>query len=281
LAPGRFPGTIATMPPSLRTRLALALSIGASLALVGLAVAKPAPPKPPKGKPDAAVETGPYDDASATAPPTGAAASDAGTVTAMPVVVDGGPIAAPLGVATGDGGVKSSPLTPAPNEFPTANPLADAGVTVDYDKIMGDIAALRARAAAVGDTLFHSRIAISLETDGSHAKIGRLVVSLDDGPVYTAKPDFRADDMSPIYAHALAPGRHALSIDIDRKDDRNDGFKSSQRSRFIVDVPRDQELSVELQVDDDSSMGKDFPSDQSGRYDLRVRMKAKARAIKK
>jgi len=84
-----------------------------------------------------------------------------------------------------------------------------------------------------------------------------------------------------IYAHALSPGRHALTVDIDRKDDRNDGFKSSQRSRFIVDVPRDEELAVELQVDDDSNMGKDFPSDKNGRYDLRVRMKAKSRAIKK
>jgi hypothetical protein len=146
---------------------------------------------------------------------------------------------------------------------------------------MGDISALRARAAAVGDTLFHSRIAINLEVDGDHGKVARLVVSLDDGAVYTKPPEARLGDSTAIYAHALSPGRHALTVDVERRDDRNDAFRTSQRSRFVVEVPRDQELGVELIVEDDSNMGKNFPSDQSGRYDLHVRMKANAHAIKK
>jgi hypothetical protein len=44
-------------------------------------------------------------------------------------------------------------------------------------------------------------------------------------------------------------------------------------------VPKDQELEVSVEIDDDSSMGKDFPSDHSGRYDLRVRAKATAKPV--
>ena len=82
-------------------------------------------------------------------------------------------------------------------------------------------------------------------------------------------------------SHALAPGRHAITVDVERKDDRNDAFRNSQRTRFTVEVPRDQELAVQIKIGDDSDMGKDFPGDKSGSYDLRVRAKAEARNVGK
>lgn len=199
----------------------------------------------------------------------------------MMAVDSGGPVPPPLMLhgEIGDGGVRPSPLNPAPNEFAQG---IDAGApTVDYDKLVADIASLRARVAAVGDNLFHSRIAIQIRTDGDHGRIGRLVISLDDGAVYTAPTNFKADDWQDVYKHALAPGHHAITVDVERKDDRNDGFRNSQRSRFTVEVPRDQELGVQIKVGDDSDMGKNFPGDHSGGYDMRVRVKAEAKAVGK
>jgi hypothetical protein len=258
---------------SRRTSFAL---VTASLLIAAAAIAqgrKPTKPKPPTPVVDAGGDNAPSD--------TAAASSDAGTVQPQAVADSGGPVPPPsmLHGEMGDGGVRASPLNPAPNEF--AQPVDAGAPTVDYDKLIGDISSLRARVAAVGDNLFHSRIAIQLRTDGDHGKIGRLVVSLDDGAVYTAPSNFKADDWTDVYAHALAPGRHAITVDIDRKDDRNDGFRNSQKSRFTVEVPRDLELGVQIKIGDDSDMGKDFPSDKSGSYDLRVRVKAEARAVKK
>src|SRR2546429_678072 len=82
-----------------------------------------------------------------------------------------------------DGGVRSSPMNRRPEEFPEGGTVS---TPADFDKIMGDIATLRARVAAVGDALFKSRIVVRIETRGSHAKIGKLAVSLDEGVVYTA-----------------------------------------------------------------------------------------------
>lgn len=233
---------------------------------------KPKPPKPPVATADAGATDNPYGDT---------AASDAGAQPQTVADSGSGPVPPPpmMHGEMGDGGVRASPLNPAPNEF--AQPVDAGAPTIDYDKLIGDIASLRARVAAVGDNLFHSRIAIQIRTDGDHGKIGRLVISLDDGAVYTAPQGFKADDWQDVYAHALAPGRHAITVDIDRKDDRNDGFRNSQKSRFTVEVPRDQELGVQIKIGDDSDMGKDFPSDKSGSYDLRVRVKAEARAVKK
>lgn len=199
-------------------------------------------------------------------PPAAAEAADAG----------GGPVAQPETLP--DGG-KWSPLNPAPEEW--RNGAIDAGVPVDYDKLLADVAALRARVAAVADSLYRSRVGVALQTDGDKAKIASLTVSLDDGVVYNAPASFAASDMTTVYDHAVAPGRHAITVDVERKDTRDESFRTSQRSRFIIDVPRDNKVEVEVKIIDDSSMGADFPSDREGKYDLRFRVKAVAKPVGK
>ena len=121
-------------------------------------------PKGKPGKPAAPV-------AATAAPP---AASSAVAPVAS-VAGSTGPVPAPLSLA-GDGGVKASPLNPTAEEMPgyvaPGSSAAAPVPTVDYDKLLGDIAALRARVADVSDALFVSRIVLSLEADGDHAKIG-------------------------------------------------------------------------------------------------------------
>ncbi len=174
----------------------------------------------------------------------------------------------------GDGGVRSSPLNPRADEFPDGGAIP---TPVDLDKIMGDIAALRARVAAIGDVLFKSRIVLRVETRGDHAKIGKLAISLDDGIIYTAPAGFFAEDEVTVYDHAVAPGRHVLGVDVERRDDRGETFRTGQQSRVTLDVPENQKLEANIRIDDDSDMGSDFPSSQKGSYDLRVRVRAKAR----
>jgi hypothetical protein len=242
-----------------------------------VADAQPRGKRPKPGKPvavvDAGAPAGENPSGEESVPPMVAAAN------APAVAPDAGatPVAAPIAhIDLADGGIKASPLNPTAAELPPQTPPA----APDFDKLLGDVSALRARVAAVTDTLFRSRIAISLEADGSHAKIARLSVSLDDGVVYNAPAATPFDGKTRLYEHGVAPGRHAVIVDVDRKDDRDDTFRSSQRSRFLVDVPKDQQLEVQLEIDDDSNMGKDFPSEHSGRYDLRVRAKATAKPVK-
>jgi hypothetical protein len=226
-------------------------------AVVGtVALAQPRGTRPARGAPASAPA------ASASAAPTGVAAASSAAAAAPP----------PPPSDVGDGGAKLSPLNPAPNEFSDAS----ATTSLDYDRLLADVASLRARAAAVSDTMFHSRLAISLETSGDHGRIASLSVSVDDGAVWSSPAAFRAEDPTAVYDHAVAPGHHAVTIDVERQDDRNDTFRSAQRSRFIVDVPADGRLAVDVKLWDDSSMGGDFPSDKKGKYELRVRAEARA-----
>jgi hypothetical protein len=247
--------------------LASALVVGAVALAQPRAGRSPHPAPKPRGaasadNPDEDKARGPSPAGSASAA-TAIAANDAGPIPPSPVDV-------------ADGGGRLSPLNPAPNEF------SDAGMaptSIDYDRLLADLASLRARAAAVSDVLFHSRLAISLETSGDHGRIASLSVALDDGAVWTSPAAFRAEDATTVYDHAVAPGHHAVTIDIDRHDDRDETFRSSQRSRFIVDVPADARLALDVKLWDDSSMGGDFRGDRKGNYDLRVRAQAKAQPL--
>lgn len=257
----------------------------ASLVLATLALAQPRgrPGARPAPKPTTTATSGgdnPYDTSGGGGPAAtvrgGAAAPAAPATTgAGPAATAAATGAIPAPPEAGDGG-KLSPLNPAASEFSDAGPPPNA---VDYDRLLADIGALRARVAAVSDTLFHSRIAVGLETSGDHGRIASMSVSLDDGVVWTSPPGFRAEDLTTVYDHAVAPGHHAVTVDVERRDDRNDAFRTAQRSRFVVDVPADQRLGVEVKLWDDSSMGADFPSDKKGSYELRVRMRAKAQAL--
>jgi hypothetical protein len=238
-------------------------TLASAFAVMGIALADPrvrSPHAPAKaGRDDRATTS-----ASSVTPSVAAAPS-----------TDAGPIPAPPADESPDGG-KLSPLNPAPNEFSDGGA---PGPSLDYYRLLSDIASLRARVAAVSDTLFHSRIAIAIETESDHGRIASLLVSLDDGVVWSSPPGFRADEEAIIYDHAAAPGRHAVTVDVERRDDRDDAFRSAQRSRFIVDVPAEERLSVELHLWDDSSMGGDFPGDKKGHYELKIRASAKAQPI--
>jgi hypothetical protein len=249
-----------------RIRLFAGVLIAGATALATIAVAQPRP-KPAAPAPRKPPAPPPKGDAQAPGSEENAEKGAAG------------PVAEPPGGAEiGDASVRPSPLNPTPQEFPGA---ADAGTPIDYDRLLADIAALRARVAALSDNLYQSRVAVSLELSGDHARLGRLTLSLDDGVVYTAPGTFAASDMTTVYDHAVAPGRHAITVDLDRKDDRDESFRTSQRSRFTVDVPKDNRLDVLVRIGDDSTMGADFPGDKSGKYDLRVRVKAVAKPVGK
>jgi hypothetical protein len=254
---------------------AVAGGIVAVLVVVTLAYGQ-GRPKSRGGKPKPAAPAAgdnPYaDDKVSAAPPP---ASSPAVAAAAASVDAGAALSPPRPAESTDGGILS-PLNPAANEF------SDAGMqpmSVDYDRLLSDIASLRARVAAVSDTLFHSRIALSVEVDGDHGKVASLGVSLDDGVVWTAPPSFRPDAPTLVYEHALAPGHHAVTVDVERQDDRDDAFRSAQRSRFTVEVPAEQRLAVDIRVGDDSDIGGDFPSDRKGQYDLRVRVHAEAHPV--
>lgn len=167
---------------------------------------------------------------------------------------------------------KPSPLNPEANEF------ADAGSQpppADYDKLLADIATLRSRVSALTTTLYASKVRVVVETRGAEARVSSFTVTLDDGVVFTAPERFSAEDERTVYEHSVAPGHHVLGVDIERFDARNKEYRTWQSSRFSVVIPESKLVDAHLVIQDSSDMGHDFPDDQDGEYDLRVRLRAR------
>ena len=169
-------------------------------------------------------------------------------------------------------GTNLSPLNPEPAESPRASPAPGPEV---LDKLISDIATLRARVAALTTSLFSSKLKVFVHTDGDDARVQTFVVTLDDGVVFKGDPGFIAEDEKVVYEHAVAPGSHVIGIEIERQDARGAQFRTWQTNRFAIQVPERQLLEAIVVVEDDSDMADDFPDDQDGKYELGVRLRAK------
>ena len=167
---------------------------------------------------------------------------------------------------------KPSPLTPRANEFPEGGA---APAPADYDRLLGDIAALRSRVAALTTTMFKSKLRVLVETDGDDSRITKFFVTLDDGVVYSAPDRFSAEDEKIVYEHAVAPGHHVLGVEIERVDARGREYKNWQSTKMSVVVPESKVVEALIKLEDDSDMAVDFPDDQDGEYELNVKMRAR------
>jgi hypothetical protein len=165
-----------------------------------------------------------------------------------------------------------SPLNPEPNESPKASPAPGPEA---LDKLIADIATLRARVAALTTSLFSSKLRVYVHTDGDDARVQSFVVTLDDGVVFKGESGFVAEDERVVYEHAVAPGSHVVGIEIERQDARGAAYRTWQTTRFAIQVPERQTLEAIVTVEDDSDMASDFPDDQDGKYELEVKLRAK------
>jgi hypothetical protein len=215
--------------------------------------AAPKPSEAPKPEPAAASPTEPVP----------------GSATTPGVADDlGAPPPKPAGDASA---VRPSPLTPGPTEFPTGAPKP---APVAYERLMADIAALRSRVAAVTTTLFSSKLRVLVGVEGDDARVASFRVTLDEGVIYAAADRFGGDEPQVVYEHAVAPGHHMLGVEIERYDARNRSYRTYQSSKFAVVVPESRKLETSFRIEDDSDMADEFPDDQDGEYDLRVRLRA-------
>jgi hypothetical protein len=206
-------------------------------------------------------------------PPVAASASASESASASAATASASVVTLPAPTSS----VPVSPLTPRPDEAPPVKASASAKPQQSYDDLMAEIAALRARVATVGNAVWKSKIAVTFRARGSHAKVAWAKLSLDGAQVWSSPKRFAAEDDVAIFEGGVAAGPHALTIEIERRDDRDESFRTIDKTTTTVMVPQGKRLEVELRLEDDSSMGGDFPGDGAGSYEMKLKLKAKAK----
>lgn len=142
------------------------------------------------------------------------------------------------------------------------------------DALLSRAAALRSRIAALTSALFSSKLRIEVRAAGDGVQLSALHVSVDGGVVYSAPPRSGFEQPEVVYEHAVAPGPHVVSIEVERRDTLNPQFSTWQESRFVVLVPEKKSLWTRLELDDESNMAEDFAEEDEGQYELRVKLLA-------
>jgi hypothetical protein len=165
----------------------------------------------------------------------------------------------------------ASALNPQPSELPSPR---GAGGSAELDRLLSRVASLRSRVAALTTALFSSKMKLELLASGDGVRVKALRVWVDGGVVYTAPPSASFELPAVVYEHAMAPGPHVVGVEIERYGADNQQFSTWQLSKFVVVVPERRTLWAQLELEDESSMAEDFPNDEEGEYDLRVRLKA-------
>ena len=254
----------------LRSVVAWSVALGVLTAGAGASAQAWKRPKPKAAAP-ASSAAEPAKGEPAKAEPAKAEPATESTPAAAPAAAGDDLGAPPPKPSTDTPATRRSPLTPEPNEFPTGAPKPPP---VAYDKLLADIAALRSRVPSVTTTLFSSKLRVLVGVEGDDARVASFRVTLDDGVVYAAPERFSADEPMAVYEHAVAPGHHMLGVEIERYDARNRQYRTYQSSKFSVVVPEGKRLETSLRIQDDSDMADDFPDDEDGEYDLRVRLRA-------
>lgn len=162
-------------------------------------------------------------------------------------------------------------MNPAPAEFPATSPALG---TPQLDALLSRAAALRSRIAALTSSLFSSKLRIEVRAAGDGVQLQALHVSVDGGVVYSAPARSGFEQPEVVYEHAVAPGPHVVSIEVERRDALNPQFSTWQESRFVVLVPERKALWTRLELDDESNMAEDFAEEDEGQYELRVKLLA-------
>lgn len=182
--------------------------------------------------------------------------------------------------------------TPAEEAPPAAAPANEASKAADAEEVSGlqtELSALmdelvqaRTRAALLGKTLFKtvSRVYVQNLT-GDAAVLSKVVLKLDGAPIYRGdSAALRGDDSRQVFEGFIAPGPHVLTAEIEVASRDDSAYGYSLRESYKFQALRDKRNELSLQIRDDSDVAREFPDDQDGEYDVRMKIRVRTKELK-
>lgn len=186
---------------------------------------------------------------------------------------------------------------PAPSTTAAAPPppaassadLADVGPTppdlsplrAEYSSLMDDMVAARELVATLGEDLFQTRVAITVQDRaGDDQSLASFALELDGTPVFHTEGEIEGGgDGRQVYEGALAPGPHVLTVAMEQRASQDSEYRYVQRDTYRFIVVRDRRTEIEIVLEDDSDIAQHFAHDGEGRYDVHTRVRVATRAL--
>ncbi len=252
-------------------RLLVALLLLLGFALPQAADAKPRrrKPKPKPTKPEPVEEQ-----EETTEPP--ATPARPGTTPAKPGTPTTGKPGAPATAPVSDPTRPAVPEINAPPPPTEGEGKAESAIDVDtlrkqYLELRDQLFRSRARAAALGSSLYSTRIRLHLDyKSGRFYTITRAVIRLDGANVFDDTQGAIAADSAPRFDGFVAPGRHQVTVRIEATGKDDQRFTTALESSFVVQAPSGVDVVVKCTAEDDGDIAYQWKKSEEGSYKLRL-----------
>lgn len=165
---------------------------------------------------------------------------------------------------------------------PEANDEQVSGLQTELSTLMDDLVQARTRAALIGKTLFKTVTRVYVQNlSGDDATLAKIVLKLDGAPIFRGDAAaLRTDESRQVFEGFIAPGPHVLTAEIELNSRNDAAYGYSTRESYKFQALRDKRNELSLQLRDSSDIASEFPDDQDGEYDVRMRLRVRTKELK-
>lgn len=235
---------------------------------------KPKPTKPEPAPDEAEESESKPEPARPAATPGKPAATPGKPGSATPV--QAGKPGAPSAAPATDPSKSAPPDINAPPPPKEGEGKSESAVDVDslrkqYLELRDQLFRSRARAAALGSSLYSTRIRLYLDyKSGRFYTITRAVIRLDGANVFDDNQGAIAADTAPRFDGFVAPGRHQVTVRIEATGKDDQRFTTALESSFVVQAPNGKDVIVKCTAEDDGDIAYQWKKSEEGSYKLRL-----------
>jgi hypothetical protein len=163
-------------------------------------------------------------------------------------------------------------------------PAADeqvSGLQTELSALMDELVQARTRAALLGKTLFKTVTRVYVQNlAGDDAVLSKVVLKLDGAPIFRGdSAALRGDEARQVFEGFIAPGPHVLTAEIEVSSRTDAAYGYSLRESYKFQALRDKRNELSLVLRDDSDVASEFPDDQDGEYDVRMRLRVRTKEL--
>jgi hypothetical protein len=175
----------------------------------------------------------------------------------------------------------SAAETDAAAEPPAVDAEQLASLQTELSTLMDDLVQARTRAALIGKTLFKTLIRVHVQNlVGDDTALSKIVLKLDGAPIFRGDgASMSGDEARQVFEGFVAPGPHVLSAELEQNSRNDQAYGYTLRESYKFQALRDKRNELSLTLRDSSDMASEFPDDQDGEYDIRMRLRARTREL--
>jgi hypothetical protein len=175
-----------------------------------------------------------------------------------------------------------TPEPPNEPEPPASDSGEVSGLQTELSALMDELVAARTRAALIGKTLFKTVTRVYVQNlAGDDAILSKVVLKLDGAPIFRGDAAaIRGDEARQVFEGFIAPGPHVLTAELEVANRNDAAYGYSLRETYKFQAIRDKRNELALSLSDDSDVASEFPDEQDGEYDVRMRLRVRTKELK-